>query len=105
MAAGETIPMTKVEKFRDMWNSTHFVYIAGVSFEYAWLETDENMVRPKHIEELKIRFSFSENTLYNFFLCVYGGNTPNMLNALLYWKPSTVEGKIILDWIENQFWF
>ncbi|MEM4986267.1 hypothetical protein V8G57_02590 [Collimonas sp. H4R21] len=91
---------------RRMWDATALA--KRVPFEKGWHVLSEEMVMPND-EGLSWRWSGSEKMLVDFFLGIYNQDYPtrthDLMSALRRWPPSTDEGKVMLSWIDNPFWF
>lgn len=95
----------RITRFETMWRATILEEV--ISFEEAWT-VDHDIPRPTK-RALKWGWSFTEQTLYDFFLGIFAFNHPQIkhgrLDALLYWPLDTAEAKMILQWLEEPFRF
>ena len=92
--------------FKAMWEATCLAKI--VPFDKGWFLEGRDMVRPKD-EVVEWRWSDSERPLLNFFLGIYSEDYPgrnnDVMTALRCWSPETDEGKVMMSWFDNPFWF
>lgn len=93
---------TKEAVFREMWDSTCCGEM--VSFDKQW-----NLKKSPHRNKFKWAWSHSEKAMYDVFLRIFHGESPDISTDIHYalrrWPANTNEGAVIRSWIENPFFF
>jgi hypothetical protein len=91
---------TKEAVFREMWDATCCGEM--VPFNKQW-----SLKKSPHRKNFRWGWSHSEKAMYDFFLKIFHGDSPDITTDIHYalhrWPANTKEGIIIRSWLETPF--